>query len=325
MWRSTIRRALPSGLYVVLSRARVFFARAQNANNSIPVLLRLNKDAKPYHGRPYPVPQSQKAVFKKEVERLCELGVLKRQPDSEWASPTFIIPKKNKTVRFISDFREVNKRIVRTPFPIPKISTVLQEMEGLAYASALDLNMGYYTIRLDPDAQKICAIILPWGKYSYQHLPMGIAGSPDFFQEKMAGLMRALEYVRTYIDNLLIITKGTYDDHLQKMEVVINRLQEAGLRINAAKSSFALHEIEYLGYILTREGIKPQPEKVSAILALKEPTNVKELRKLLGMVQYYRDMWEKRSHLVAPLTDLVGECGQTKTTKKNGTKKKPWY
>ena len=80
-----------------------------------------------------------------------------------------------------------------------------------------------------------------------------------------------------------------------------------------------------IGYILTREGIKPQPEKVSAILALKEPTNVKELRKLLGMVQYYRDMWEKRSHLVAPLTDLVGECGQTKTTKKKGTKKKTWY
>ena len=85
---------------------------------------------------------------------------------------------------------------------------------------------------------------------------------------------------------------------------------------------FGFHDV---GYILTREGIKPQPEKVSAILALKEPTNVKELRKLLGMVQYYRDMWEKRSHLVAPLTDLVGECGQTKTTKKNGTKKKPWY
>ena len=103
------------------------------------------------------------------------------------------------------------------------------------------------------------------------------------------------------------------------------RLQKAGLRINANKSSFALHEIEYLGYILTREGIKPQQDKVQAILALKEPTSVKELRKFLGMVQYYRDLWPKRSHLIAPLTDLIGECGETKVTRANKTKKKAWY
>ena len=290
-----------------------------------PVSLKLNKGATPYHGRPFPIPHVHLDVLKKEVERLCELGVLKRQPTSEWASPTFIIPKKNKTVRFISDFREVNKRVIRTPFPIPKISSVLQEMTGFTYATALDLNMGYYTIRLDPDSQKICTIILPWGKYSYLRLPMGISGAPDFFQEKMTDLMRALEYVRTYIDDLLIITKGTFDDHLSKLQVVLGRLQNAGLRINATKSSFALHEIEYLGYILTRDGIKPQPEKVQAILALKEPTSVKELRKFLGMVQYYRDVWEKRSHMIAPLTDLVGECGHTKVTRKKGTKKKAWY
>jgi len=83
----------------------------------------------------------------------------------EWASPLFIIPEKNKTVCFISNFREVNKRLVRTPFLIPKISTILQEMEGFTYASVLYLTMDFYTIRLDPDAQKICTIVLPWGKY----------------------------------------------------------------------------------------------------------------------------------------------------------------
>ncbi len=82
--------------------------------------------------------------------------------------PSFIIPKKDRTVHFLSDFWEVNKRLVRKPFPIPKISTVLQEIEGLTFATALDLNMGYYTIRLDLDAFKICTIIFPWGKYSYK-------------------------------------------------------------------------------------------------------------------------------------------------------------
>ncbi len=82
---------------------------------------------------------------------------------------------------------------------------------------------------------------------------------------------------------------------------------------------FCAHEIEYLGYILTGDGIKPQPKKVQAILALNPPNNVKELR--LGMVQHYRNMWARRSDIQAPLTDLVGECGETKTTKKNKTKK----
>jgi hypothetical protein len=87
---------------------------------------------------------------------------------------------------------------------------------------------------------------------------------------------------------------------------------------------FCTHEIEYLGYILTREGIKPQPKKVHAIFALNPPNNIKELRHFLGIVQYYRDMWAKRSEMLSPLTDLVEECGKTKTTKKNKTKKKPW-
>eukprot|EP00804_Cyclotella_cryptica_P023072 CCRYP_000324-RA/>CCRYP_000324-RA protein AED:0.44 eAED:0.44 QI:0/-1/0/1/-1/1/1/0/215 len=138
-----------------------------------PVSLQLKDGAQPYHGRPFPIPKKHIEITKREVQRLCDLGVLKWQDDSEWASPTFIIPKKDNTVRVVSDFREVNKRIVRKPLPIPKISTVLQELEGFTYATALDLNMGYYTIRLDPDAPKICTIIFPWGKYSYLRLPMG--------------------------------------------------------------------------------------------------------------------------------------------------------
>ena len=94
-----------------------------------------------------------------------------------------------------------------------------------------------------------------------------------------------------------------------------------GLKVNAAKSFFCTHEIKYLGYILTREGIKPQPKKVQVILAVNPPHNVKELRHFLGMVQYYRDMWAKRSEMLAQLSDIVGECGETKTTRKNKVKR----
>ncbi len=146
------------------------------------VSFKFKEGVSPYHGRAFSVPKVHKDTIIKEVERLCKLGVLERQPASEWASPSFIIPKKDKTVCFLSHFQEVNKRLVRKPFPIPKISMVLQEIEGFSYATALDLNMGHYTSRLDPDASKICTIIFPWVKYSYKRLPMGIAGSPDIFQ-----------------------------------------------------------------------------------------------------------------------------------------------
>ena len=159
------------------------------------------------------------------------------QPSSEWAAPSFIQPKKNKTVFFLTEFWEVNKRLVRKPFPIPKISIVLKELEGFTCATALDLNMGYYTISLDLEAAKICTIIFPWGKYSYKRLPMGIAGSPDIFQEKMSNLMATLEFVRTYLDDLLIITKGSLEDHLEKLIMVFTRLQDASLKINANKST----------------------------------------------------------------------------------------
>jgi len=208
-------------------------------------------------------------------------------------------------VHTISDFRELNKRIVRKPYPIPKISTTLQEMEGFSYATALDLNMGYYTIRLDPEASEICTIIFPWGRYSYKRLPMGFGGSADIFQAQMMDIMASLEYVGAYIDDLLIITRGTLDDHIEKIEIVLARLRDAGLKVNAAKLFFCTHEIKYLGYILTREGIKPQNKKVQAILVLNPPNSIKELRHFLGMVQYYRDMWVKRSEMLAPLSDLV--------------------
>jgi hypothetical protein len=130
----------------------------------------------------------------------------------------------------------------------------------------------------------------------------------------MIDLMASLEYVQAYIDDLLIISRGVLDDHLLKIETVLTRLRDAGIKVNAAKSLFFSYEIEYLGCILTREGIKPQPKKVQVILTLNLPNNVKELRHFLGMVQFYQDMLAKHRKMLAPLTDLVGECSKIKAT-----------
>jgi hypothetical protein len=101
---------------------------------------------------------------------------------------------------------------------------VLQELERFTFATALDFNMGYYTIHLDPYASKICTITFPWGTYSYLRLPMGIAGSQDIFQAKMSELMIALEFLRTYLDDLLCITKASLDNHLDHLRLVLSML-----------------------------------------------------------------------------------------------------
>jgi hypothetical protein len=122
----------------------------------------------------------------------------------------------------------------------------------------------------------------------------------------------------------------THNKYMQNSQIsrsvlVLWQLCDAGSKFNAAKSTFCALEIEYLGYVLTRDGIKPQSNKVKAILAIKPPTGVRQLRHFLGMVQYYRDLWARWSKMLAPLTSLGGECSQTKTTKAKGTKEVPWH
>ena len=223
--------------------------------NLDPYDIELKPDAQPYHARSFPIPQRHVNTLKVEVDRLCQIGALKKVNRSEWAAPSFIIPKKDGSVRFISDFRELNKRIRRKPYPIPKIQDMLLKLEGFKYATSLDLNMGYYHIELSAKSKELCAIVFPFGKCEHQRLPMGLCNSPDIFQEKMSDLMQDLEYVRAHLDDLLVITNGSYADHLDKVDEVLRRLTDASLKVNINKSFFARGELEYLGYWIARDGI----------------------------------------------------------------------
>jgi Reverse transcriptase (RNA-dependent DNA polymerase) len=177
-----------------------------------PINFKLKEGAKPFQLAPFSVPKIHEDTLKKEIQRLCDLGVLKPQEASEYQSPSFIIPKKNGTVRVVSDYRVLNSKLQR--FPIPKIQDILTSLNGFTFATSIDLNMGYYTIRLTPQAQKLCTIVFPWGKYSYVRLSIGVANSPDIFQSKISQLMVALHFVRAYLDDVLVATKGSYQEHL---------------------------------------------------------------------------------------------------------------
>ena len=283
-----------------------------------PVDLELKEDAKPAFQKYYPVPKSQERKLREEVDRLVNFGVMRKVNKSEWGSPVFVINKPDGSLRSLADLRKVNSLIKRCPYPIPKIQDMLLKLEGFQWATSLDLNMGYYHIELTPNASRICTVVLPWGKYEYLRLPMGLCNSPDIFQEKMSELMEGLEFAKAYLDDLLIITnESRFDVHLEHLAKVLTRLAEAGLKVCADKSSFCQHELKYLGYWITRDGIKPLTKKVEAILNMDEPKTRKELRRFLGMVNFYRDMWPNRSETLAPLTALTSSSNKFKWEEKH--------
>jgi hypothetical protein len=152
---------------------------------------------------------------------------------------------------------------------------MIRSMEGFTFASLLYLNMGYYHIKLDADAQKICTIVFPWfiGKYKYKRLPMGNKIAPDIFQNVMFKLVQDMEYVKTmhYLDDLLILTNSSFKDHLLKLEMVLARLSTTGMRVNISKSKFFAEQIEYMVYWITRQGNQPMRKKVESILNIKAP------------------------------------------------------
>ena len=310
-----ITRDEKRALIATLKKFPKLFGGGLGQVNIEPVTIELQEGIKPVRQRYYSVPHAFERPMKKEIQRMVAIGVLEKllhDDDSPWASPSFCQAKKTGDIRILTDFRKMNAAIQRKPFPLPRIGETIQRLQKFKSATALDLSQGYYSIPICNKSQKICTTVLPWGKYAYKRLAMGIACAPDIFQSIMMELLGDLDYVLVYIDDILIVQREgeSTEDHLAKIEEVLRRLDTKGFRANLRKSFFMQKEVEYLGYLLTTEGILPQPKKVDAMKRMAPPTNTKQLKCFLGMINFYRDMWEKRSHILAPLNTLSGKLGK---------------
>ena len=195
--------------------------------NTTPVDLELKDDAKPVCLQPYPVPKVPKTMFKKEVKRIVSFLVLEEANNSEWGAPSFAQPKaKTNHIVLLSDLRNLNRQLKSKPYPMPKIRNMLFNLEEFQYAKSLYLNMSYYHIRLSEQVSNLCKIILPWEKHWQKRLTMGVRKSPDIFQKKINNIFRGFEFIRAYIDDLLIITKDDWYNHLENLELTLKKLKD---------------------------------------------------------------------------------------------------
>ena len=167
--------------------------------------------------------------------------------------------------------------------------------------------MGYYTIRLYPTSQDMTTIITEFYKFRYNCLPMGMCASGDIFQDNVDKLLSDIEGVKTYIGYIIVLIKDIFENHIVQMIIIFGRLCASGLKVNAPKCSFGLKYIPYLGYGITREGIKPDLKKVQWIMDIGQPATTTEAQALICMFQYYEDMWPRRSHIVPPLTEAASD------------------
>lgn len=259
----------------------------------------------PIRHRPYRTTPEKREEIDKQVKEMLEANVI-RPSTSAWAAPVVLVAKKNGTMRFCVDYRQLNSVTVRDNFPLPRIDDTLDALVHTEYFTTLDLKSGYWQIEMHPTSREKTAFITHDGLYEWNVLPFGLSNSPSSFQRLMSHILRGLTW-RTcllYLDDIIIYSRS-FSEHLSHLEEVFKRLGEANVKLNPKKCQFAKKEVLYLGHIVSTEGIKTNPETITAVQNFPRPKNVKDIRSFLGLANYYRRFVKGFAQIASPLTNLT--------------------
>ncbi len=258
----------------------------------------------PIKQKPYRMSPGKQALVKEQLEEMLARGIV--EPScSGWASPVVLVPKKDATMRFCVDYRKLNAITDSDAYPLPNITEILESLAGAAIFSTIDLNSGYWQVAMDHSSKAKTAFITPSGLFQFNVMPFGLKNAPATFQRLMETVLRELRGKQcfVYIDDIIVYSSNL-SQHFQDLQIVLNRLQGAGLTINLKKSKFCLQEIAFLGHVVTTQGIKADPNKIEAIRSYPVPTNLKEVQRFLGLAGWYHRFVPNFSQIAEPINAL---------------------
>ncbi len=269
------------------------------------VVLQIKSDAVPVYKRARTVPYHLKPLVESELQRLEEKGVIEPVTHAEWASPTVnIIKSDGKSVRICADFKEtLNPVCTAERYPLPTPEDIFAKLAGGVIYSTLDLSHAYHQLKLSADTQKYMVINTHKGLYKFTRLQYGINTAVGVFQRAMENVIGNIPRVAVYIDDV-VISSTSEEEHQATLELVLKKLNDAGLKLKKEKCKIGVAEVKYLGHRLTKNGITPLPEKVEAIQRFAAPLNKQELSTFCGMLKYYHRFIPKISDVMAPLYNL---------------------
>ena len=268
--------------------------------------IKLREDAQPYAvTTPRRIALPLLPKVKEELERLEFQGVISRvEEPTDWCAPIVVVPKQSGSVRLCVDLTKLNDSVRREKHMLPSVEQILAQLSGAKVFSKIDTNSGFHQIPLAKESALLTTFITPFGRFCYNRLPFGITSAPEHFQRRMSETMDSLEGTLCIMDDILIYGSNQ-EEHDARLTAALDRIQAANLTLNRDKCKFSQESVSFLGQVIDASGIRPDPDKVKAIVNMEEPANKSELRRFLGMANQLGKFSSQLAEISKPLRDLL--------------------
>lgn len=262
-------------------------------------------DSAPIKQAPRRLPPVKRTAATEEIKKMLAQDLI-TPSKSAWSSPITLVKKKDSTYRFCIDYRKLNDVTRKDCFPLPRTDDSLDALGGNKYFSVMDLSSGYWQVGVHKDDQDKTAFATADGLYNFRVMPYGLFNSGATFQRLMELILSGLHWSTCllYVDDIICFSK-TVDEHIMRLDEILTRIRDAGLKLSPGKCKFFQREVSFLGNIVSERGIATDPEKIRAVKEWPTPKNVHELRAFLGTASYYRRYCKGFSDIARPLHKLT--------------------
>lgn len=289
----------------LLNRYKELFSEGLGRYTGGKATLRLREGARPVFCRARPLPYALRGQVDAELDAMLRAGIIEPVECSDWATPLVPVRKADGGLRICADYKiTLNPVLLVDRYPLPKIDDLLVSLNGATHFSKIDLSLAYNQIELD-NTKDLTVINTHRGLFKYNRLVFGLSSSPGIFQRIMSNLLGDIPGVEVFLDDIIIGTAGTQDDHLETLEKVFQRLQRHGMKLKTSKCLFMVNEVKYLGYVISKDGVKVDSDKIKAIIKIPRPRDISELRSFLGLVNFYAKFVKNLSTILSPLYELL--------------------